>query len=190
VSLALIVAICAYRGVRAPRAWGWGLVLFLALTVMFGLLALAEPARARARWATRLEQVNRHENAAHAPGSPLPADHSGGALNGIWHCVNYAFAKAARLADAGLPASAMRVAPVIDERGESHAVLLVTTPDDGEWALDNRFGAPQRRADLIRKGYSFTPGPDLVDPTLPMRAWWIDVFRQATERARSDQNGG
>jgi hypothetical protein len=190
VSLAIIAAICAYRGARAPRAWGWALVLSLALTVMFGLLALAEPARARSRVTILLEEVNRHENAAHEPGSPLPTDHSGGELDGKWHCVNYAFAKAARLAAAGIPARAMHVVPVVDEQGESHAVLLVATSDAGEWILDNRFAAPQRKADLVRKGYRFTSGPDLIDPTLPMRAWWLEVFRRASERAGSGQGRG
>lgn len=134
-------------------------------------LAISFPASASPKL---LDRVNREENAAHVFGSPYPQDHSPAPYAGTWHCINYAFAKEARLRQAGFAPDRMRVVEVLTERGEDHAVLLVSGRD-GEWVLDNRFLEPERRADLVRYGYRFTE-TDLIDPALPMREWWKAVF--------------
>jgi hypothetical protein len=70
-SLALVLTICIYPGARAPRAWGWALALFFALTVMFGVLALARPARA----AASSPATNSAETGG-APSTGMPLDPS------------------------------------------------------------------------------------------------------------------
>ena len=51
-------------------------------------------------------------------------------------CEEYVLAKRKKLVEAGLPASALRIAHVRTRRGEDHAVLLVMT-NEGDLVLDN-----------------------------------------------------
>lgn len=59
--------------------------------------------------------------------------------NGVKYgdCEDYVLEKRHQLIAAGLPASALSIAVVLTERGESHAVLLVAT-STGDYVLDNR----------------------------------------------------
>ncbi|GGK52652.1 transglutaminase-like cysteine peptidase [Salinarimonas ramus] len=57
-------------------------------------------------------------------------------VDGRGDCEDIQLLKRARLAAAGVPRAAMRMAAVLDGRGEGHAVLLVRT-DAGDYVLDN-----------------------------------------------------
>lgn len=57
--------------------------------------------------------------------------------SGKGDCEDYALLKRRLLAEAGLPRRALRLAVVIDENGEGHAVLMVRT-DRGDLILDNK----------------------------------------------------
>jgi predicted transglutaminase-like cysteine proteinase len=52
-------------------------------------------------------------------------------------CEDYVLEKRHRLVAAGLPASALSIAVVLTDKGESHAVLVVAT-STGDYVLDNR----------------------------------------------------
>ena len=56
--------------------------------------------------------------------------------DGIGDCEDFQLLKRRRLAEKGLPHRAMRMAVVLDEAGEGHAVLVVRT-DRGDLVLDN-----------------------------------------------------
>ena len=57
--------------------------------------------------------------------------------DGCGDCEDYQILKRRLLADAGLPRRAMRMAVVIDEDGQGHAVMIVRT-SRGDFALDNK----------------------------------------------------
>jgi len=71
--------------------------------------------------------------------------------DGLGDCEDIQLLKRRLLVEAGLPLRAMRMAVVIDEQGQGHAVLIVLT-DSGEFILDNKRNAvlPWRRT-----GYTF-----------------------------------
>lgn len=52
-------------------------------------------------------------------------------------CEDYLLQKKKMLQEAGLPANALRITVVLDETGQGHAVLTVTTTE-GDYILDNR----------------------------------------------------
>lgn len=52
-------------------------------------------------------------------------------------CEDYLLQKKRLLEQAGLPATALRITVALDENGQGHAVLTVTT-NDGDYILDNR----------------------------------------------------
>lgn len=82
-----------------------------------------------------LGRVNTHVNAAITPRHDGAADAwSVGATAG--DCEDYVLAKRSALIDAGLPASALRIAYVKIPSGEGHAVLVVKT-GEGDFVLDN-----------------------------------------------------
>ena len=62
------------------------------------------------------------------------------AEDGSGDCEDYQLLKRHQLAAAGLPRRAMRIAVVIDEKGEGHAVLMLRT-DRGDLVLDNKTNA-------------------------------------------------
>ena len=71
--------------------------------------------------------------------------------DGLGDCEDIQLMKRKLLVQAGLPQRAMRIAAVIDEQGQGHAVLMVLT-DRGDFILDNKRNAilPWRRT-----GYAF-----------------------------------
>ena len=71
--------------------------------------------------------------------------------DGLGDCEDIQLLKRRLLVQAGLPHRAMRMAAVIDEQGQGHAVLMVLT-DRGDFILDNKRNAvlPWRRT-----GYAF-----------------------------------
>jgi predicted transglutaminase-like cysteine proteinase len=91
-------------------------------------------------WKT-LTRVNRQVNAAIRP--ITDREHWGEddrwdlAEDGYGDCEDYQLVKRKRLVAAGLPRRALRVAAVIDEGDEPHAVLMVRT-DRGDFILGNK----------------------------------------------------
>lgn len=71
--------------------------------------------------------------------------------DGLGDCEDIQLLKRKLLVQAGLPQRALRMAAVIDEEGQGHAVLMVLT-DQGDFILDNKRNAilPWRRT-----GYTF-----------------------------------
>jgi predicted transglutaminase-like cysteine proteinase len=71
--------------------------------------------------------------------------------DGLGDCEDIQLLKRKLLVQAGLPQRAMRMAAVIDEQGQGHAVLMILT-DRGDFILDNKRNAilPWRRT-----GYTF-----------------------------------
>ena len=71
--------------------------------------------------------------------------------DGLGDCEDIQLLKRRLLVQAGLPHRAMRMAAVIDEQGQGHAVLMILT-DHGDFILDNKRDAilPWRRT-----GYAF-----------------------------------
>jgi predicted transglutaminase-like cysteine proteinase len=57
--------------------------------------------------------------------------------DGYGDCEDYQLLKRRLLVEAGLPRRALRMAVVVDEKGEGHAVLMVRT-DRGDFVLDNK----------------------------------------------------
>ena len=118
---------------------------------------LSQPARISLNsqiWNT-LEQVNERVNASIF--AVTDQDHWG-VLDrwdfpddGLGDCEDIQLLKRKLLVGAGLPQRAMRMAAVIDEQGQGHAVLMVLT-DHGDFILDNKRNAilPWRRT-----GYAF-----------------------------------
>lgn len=118
---------------------------------------LSEPARislSSAVWTT-LISVNEHVNASIL--AVTDQDHWG-VLDrwdypddGLGDCEDIQLLKRKLLVKAGLPQRALRMAAVIDEQGQGHAVLMVMT-DQGDFILDNK------RNDVLpwrRTGYTF-----------------------------------
>jgi predicted transglutaminase-like cysteine proteinase len=91
-------------------------------------------------WAT-LNTVNRAVNTAV---EPMTDDAHWGvpdrwdlAEDGAGDCEDYQLLKRHRLVEAGLPRRALRMAVVLDENGDGHAVLIART-DRGDLVLDNK----------------------------------------------------
>lgn len=57
---------------------------------------------------------------------------------GAGDCEDYALEKRKALIGAGWPASVLRLATAVTEKGEPHVVLTVATTQ-GDWVLDNRY---------------------------------------------------
>jgi predicted transglutaminase-like cysteine proteinase len=118
---------------------------------------LTQPARISLNpqvWAV-LTQVNEHVNSSIL--AVTDQDHWG-VLDrwdfpddGLGDCEDIQLLKRKLLVGAGLPQRAMRMAAVIDEQGQGHAVLIVLT-DRGDFILDNKRNAilPWQRT-----GYAF-----------------------------------
>lgn len=87
-----------------------------------------------------LTRVNRQTNAAIQPEDDVdhygPADYWTIATDGYGDCEDYALTKRKALIDAGLPVAALRLAVVLTEKRERHAILTVAT-DRGDFVLDN-----------------------------------------------------
>jgi len=118
---------------------------------------LSQPARISLNsqvWAT-LAQINERVNAAIL--AVTDQDHWGVLdrwdfpADGLGDCEDIQLLKRKLLVEAGLSHRAMRMAAVIDEQGQGHAVLMVLT-DRGDLILDNKRNAilPWRRT-----GYAF-----------------------------------
>jgi len=106
------------------------------------------------RWAL-LKQVNAYINHSVKPmtddeiyGKPEVWEYP---ANGRGDCEDYVLEKKRYLEALGLPAEAMMIAVVLDEKGGGHAVLLVRT-DRGDLALDNR---RDRILPWNRTGYTY-----------------------------------
>jgi predicted transglutaminase-like cysteine proteinase len=57
--------------------------------------------------------------------------------DGRGDCEDFQLLKRKLLAEAGLPRRAMRMAVVVDDEGQGHAVLMIRT-DRGDFVLDNK----------------------------------------------------
>lgn len=70
--------------------------------------------------------------------------------DGLGDCEDIQLLKRRRLIEMGLPRRAMRMAAVIDEQGQGHAVLMILT-DHGDFILDNKRNAimPWRRTGYV-----------------------------------------
>jgi predicted transglutaminase-like cysteine proteinase len=70
--------------------------------------------------------------------------------DGLGDCEDIQLLKRRLLVEAGLPLRAMRMAAVIDEQGQGHAVLMVLT-GSGDFILDNKRNAvlPWRKTGYI-----------------------------------------
>lgn len=118
--------------------------------VGFRLLCLQRPGECRGggapsltydlRVMSTIERVNAKVNAQIRPTADGAAD--------IWSvnvtagdCEDYVMTKRHVLIDAGLPASALRIAWVKTPQGQQHAVLVVKTTDRGALVLDNLTGS-------------------------------------------------
>ena len=92
----------------------------------------------------KLNAVNRKVNRQIAPRSD--SDHWGVGdrwdfgEDGFGDCEDYQLLKRKRLVAGGLPRRAMRMAVVIDEDGQGHAVMMVRTTK-GDFILDNKRSA-------------------------------------------------
>jgi predicted transglutaminase-like cysteine proteinase len=91
-------------------------------------------------WRT-IVSLNREVNAAVRPMTDIDlygvADYWDYPTSGYGDCEDYQLLKRKLLVDAGLPARAMRMTVVIDEKNEGHAVLMIRT-DRGDFILDNK----------------------------------------------------
>jgi predicted transglutaminase-like cysteine proteinase len=138
---------------------------------------LSQPARISLNpqvWAT-LTQVNERVNSTIL--AVTDQDHWG-VLDrwdypddGLGDCEDIQLLKRKLLVGAGLPQRAMRMAAVIDEQGQGHAVLMVLT-DRGDFILDNKRNAilPWRRTGYIfikREGTSGKTWVALSDHVAP-----------------------
>jgi len=86
--------------------------------------------------------------------------------DGFGDCEDYALTKRRDLIAAGLPAQALRIAVVLTERNESHAILTVAT-DHGDYVLDNLTNAIQS---WDRTDYRWIERQD------PNKAWgWVSL---------------
>jgi predicted transglutaminase-like cysteine proteinase len=104
---------------------------------------LSQPARLSLTpsvWAT-LTQVNEHVNSSILA---VTDQEHWGVLDrwdypddGLGDCEDLQLLKRKLLVQAGLPHRALRMAAVIDEQGQGHAVLMVLT-DQGDFILDNK----------------------------------------------------
>jgi predicted transglutaminase-like cysteine proteinase len=101
-----------------------------------------------ARW-RQLQQVNARVNSSIAPVSDLDLY----AVPERWDypvdagdCEDYVLLKKRTLEDLGFPSHALLITVVLDEAGEGHAVLTVST-NQGDFVLDNRRDAIIRWAE-------------------------------------------
>jgi predicted transglutaminase-like cysteine proteinase len=87
-------------------------------------------------------------------------------------CEDYVLLKKRYLEGLGFSAEALLITVVLDEKGEGHAVLSVTTKD-GDYVLDNR------RNDVLRwnaTNYKFLKRQSHKDPLQ-----WVALIRQETQ---------
>jgi predicted transglutaminase-like cysteine proteinase len=94
-------------------------------------------------WRT-INPVNQEVNAAIRPMTDWElygvADYWDYPASGYGDCEDYQLLKRRLLVQAGLPARAMRMTVVIDEKNEGHAVLMIRS-DRGDFILDNKTDA-------------------------------------------------
>ncbi len=124
-----------------------------------------------ARWA-ELVSVNTYVNTSVEPVTdqdlyavPERWDYPAGAGD----CEDFVLLKKRYLEGLGFPAESLLITVVLDERGDGHAVLTVTT-DRGDLILDNR------RPDIVRwsdASYRFLKRQSQEDPRL-----WIALARE------------
>ena len=104
------------------------------------------------RW-NQLSQVNSFVNGRIAPISDQ--DLYGEAEHWAYptdagDCEDYVLLKKRQLEDMGFSARALLITVVLDEKGEGHAVLTITT-DAGDYVLDNRLDSILRWSDTRYK---------------------------------------
>ncbi len=124
-----------------------------------------------ARWA-QLVRVNTYVNTSVEPATDLDLyavperwDYPAGAGD----CEDFVLLKKRYLEGLGFPAESLLITVVLDERGDGHAVLMVTT-DKGDLILDNR------RPDIVRwseASYRYLKRQSQEDPRL-----WIALARE------------
>ena len=95
--------------------------------------------------------------------------------NGRGDCEDYVLEKKRYLEALGLPAEALMIAVVLDEKGGGHAVLLVRT-DRGDLALDNR---RERILPWNRTGYTYLMRQSQRHP-----ARWVALTRKPIASTR------
>ena len=78
-------------------------------------------------------------------------------------CEDYALLKRRKLIEAGFPALALKMAIVLTELGEGHAVLTIDT-DKGSFVLDNRYPDVKTYRQLVNIGYKFLKRQDGKTP--------------------------
>jgi predicted transglutaminase-like cysteine proteinase len=88
-------------------------------------------------------------------------------------CEDFVLLKKRYLIEAGLPASALLITVVLDEKGEGHAVLTIAAKD-GDYVLDNR---RDRILRWDRTGYTFLKRQTPDDPRR-----WVALIAQDPAR--------
>jgi len=127
---------------------------------------------------TRLNEVNAFVNMQITPIS----DQEQYSVQELWtiptkagDCEDYVLLKKRYLEGLGFPAEALLITVVLDENGEGHAVLTVST-DQGDFVLDNR------RNDVMRwsaTGYKFLKRQSQSDPRV-----WVALTKGSTGRSK------
>jgi predicted transglutaminase-like cysteine proteinase len=97
--------------------------------------------------------------------------------DGHGDCEDFQILKRKLLAEAGLPRRAMRMAVVLDQAGEGHAVLMLRT-DQGEYILDNKSSVPALWSDT---GYHFVKREGSDGPA------WVALSQEASAIVTANQ---
>jgi predicted transglutaminase-like cysteine proteinase len=131
--------------------------------------APATVALSPAQW-LQLQEVNQVVNLAIKPMDDQRhygrAEYWNIPTDGFGDCEDYALTKRRDLIADGLPAPALRIAVVLTQRNESHAILTVAT-DHGDYVLDNLSNAIQS---WDQTGYQWIERQD------PAKAWgWVSL---------------
>ncbi|KLK89736.1 transglutaminase [Microvirga vignae] len=159
---------------RAAPTWAW--IRFCQKQPQECRIDRSQPERIAltpSAWAI-LQKVNEHVNATVL--AVTDQDHWGVfdrwdyPDDGLGDCEDIQLLKRRLLVQAGLPQRALRIAAVIDEQGQGHAVLMVLT-DQGDFILDNKRDAvlPWRQT-----GYSYIKRESTNART------WVALGDQAT----------
>jgi predicted transglutaminase-like cysteine proteinase len=97
--------------------------------------------------------------------------------NGEGDCEDFQLLKRRNLVQKGLPARAMRMTVVVDEKGEGHAVLTILT-DKGDYVLDNK---TSRITTVKNSRYRF------VKRESQMRRGWISLLPGRTPATTANE---
>jgi predicted transglutaminase-like cysteine proteinase len=89
-------------------------------------------------------------------------------------CEDYVLLKKRQLEGLGFSAEALLITVVLDEKGEGHAILTVTT-DAGDYVLDNRFDKVSRWNDTQ---YKFLKRQSHANPLQ-----WVALVKQSTSNS-------